>query len=230
MAKLFNLARVSTSTTGTGTVTLGAPISGYLSFASAGVANGDTVAYGISDGANSEIGTGVYSSTGPTLTRTVTNSTNSNTAVSLSGTAQVFITPRAADLMNPASNLSDVANTQTAQSNLLGTFASYTPTVTVTGGSGTSHSSEGGSYYKIGKLLYVDVFANVSWSSAPSQISWSLPAGLSLGSYASILPGGAFAQGLVGFGFSSGGTINLVPPSGASSGTQFMVSGVVLVN
>ena len=102
MAKLCNLARMTTATTGTGTITLGAAVSGYLTFAQAGVNDGDIVSYGINDGTNSEVGTGTYAASGTTLTRTVTSSTNSNAAISLSGTAQVFITPRAADLVTPA--------------------------------------------------------------------------------------------------------------------------------
>src|SRR6185369_17874589 len=96
-ANLYNLARMSTATTGTGTITLGSAVSGYLTFAQAGVANGATVSYGILDGSNSECGTGTYTTAGTTLTRTVTNSTNSNSAISLSGSAVVFITPIAAD-------------------------------------------------------------------------------------------------------------------------------------
>ena len=102
MAKLYNLARMTTATTGTGPITLGAAVSGYLTFAQAGVNDGDGVSYGISDGANSEVGTGTYSASGTTLTRSPTSSTNGNAAISLSGTAQVFITPRAADLITPA--------------------------------------------------------------------------------------------------------------------------------
>lgn len=98
MAKLYNLARMSTATTGTGTITLGSAVSGYLTFAQAGVSNADVVDYAIKDGANSEIGTGTYTSSGTTLTRTVTNSTNSNAAINLSGSAEVFISPRAATL------------------------------------------------------------------------------------------------------------------------------------
>jgi hypothetical protein len=93
MAKLYNLARMTTATTGTGTITLGSAVSGYLSFASAGVQNGDTVTYAIKDGSNSEIGEGVYTTSGTTLTRSVIKSTNSDTAISLSGSAEVFITP-----------------------------------------------------------------------------------------------------------------------------------------
>jgi len=100
MAKLFNLARMTTATAGTGTITLGSAVSGFLTFALAGVANGDVVDYAIKDGANSEIGTATYSTSGPSLTgRTVTKSTNSNAAINLSGTAEVFISPRAETLI-----------------------------------------------------------------------------------------------------------------------------------
>ena len=97
MAKLYNLARVQTATTGTGTITLGSPVSPFLSFSSAGVGNGETVSYAIQDGANSETGRGVYTSSGTTLTRSVLKSTNSNTPINLSGSAQVVITAVAED-------------------------------------------------------------------------------------------------------------------------------------
>lgn len=89
---------MTTATTGTGTITLVSAVSGYLTFALAGAADGEVVAYAINDGVNSEHGTGTLGSTATTLTRTVTNSTNSNAAISLSGSAQVFISPRAADI------------------------------------------------------------------------------------------------------------------------------------
>jgi len=128
MAKLYNLARMTTATTGTGTITLGSAASGFLTFALAGVANGDVVAYGIKDGANSEVGTGTYTASGTTLTRSVTKSTNSNSPISLSGTAEVFIVARAEDILNPANNLSDVASAATARSNLGAQAAlGYTP-------------------------------------------------------------------------------------------------------
>jgi len=96
--KLLNLARMTTATAGTGTITLGAAVPGFLTFAQAGVANGDVVSYGIADGTSSEVGTGTYTASGTTLTRTVTKSTNADAAISLSGTAQAFITIRAEDI------------------------------------------------------------------------------------------------------------------------------------
>src|SRR5208282_2058163 len=88
---LYDLARMTTATTGTGTVTLNAAVSGYLTFAAAGVPNGAVVSYGIADGSNCEVGTGVYGSSGTTLARTPLISSNSNAAISLSGNAHVFI-------------------------------------------------------------------------------------------------------------------------------------------
>lgn len=99
MAKLYNLARVRTATTGTGTMTLGSAVTGFLTFAQAGVSNGDVVAYSIRDGASSEIGYGTYTSASLTLSRTVRKSTNSDALISLSGNAEVLITPSAADLV-----------------------------------------------------------------------------------------------------------------------------------
>ena len=112
MTKHYDLARMTTATTGTGTITLGAAASGFLSFAAAGASDGDTVTYAIQDGANSEIGYGVYTAAGTTLTRTVLKSTNANAAISLSGSAQVFITVAAEDLA--LAGLADVANTSGA--------------------------------------------------------------------------------------------------------------------
>lgn len=98
MAKLYNLARMTTTTTGTGTVTLAAAVTGFLTFALAGVQDGDVVSYAIRDGTNSEVGTGTYTAATKALTRTIRKSTNGNSAISLSGAAEVFITPAAEDL------------------------------------------------------------------------------------------------------------------------------------
>jgi len=92
MAKLFNRAKMTTSTTGTGTVTLGSASVGFQSFADAGVSNGDVVQYVIEEGSNFEIGTGTYTASGTTLSRTPSESSNSGSAISLTGAATVSVT------------------------------------------------------------------------------------------------------------------------------------------
>lgn len=104
MATLFNRARVSTATTGTGTITLGAATSdAYFTFAEAGVPDAAVVSYVIEDGTDVEMGVGTYTSSGTTLSRdTVTASKISGTAgtskIDLSGSAIVFLTPLAAHI------------------------------------------------------------------------------------------------------------------------------------
>lgn len=99
MAKLFNRARMSVSgTPGTGTITLGSAQSGFQSFSAAGVADGDTVSYVIEDGTNWEVGQGVYTASGTTLSRGAISSSNSNTAINASSNATVFLSALASDL------------------------------------------------------------------------------------------------------------------------------------
>ncbi|MEL0099885.1 MAG: hypothetical protein VW907_10040, partial [Opitutae bacterium] len=89
---------MSTSTTGTGTITLGSAETGYQTFADAGVADGDVVRYVIEDGNDWEIGSGTYTATGTTLSRTVSESSNADAALNLTGSAVVFITAAAGDV------------------------------------------------------------------------------------------------------------------------------------
>jgi len=94
----YNRAKMTTATTGTGTLTLGAAVDGFQSFAAAGVANAATVAYIIEDGDAWEVGTGVYTTSGTTLTRVVEESSNADAALDLTGSAEVFIGLTAAAL------------------------------------------------------------------------------------------------------------------------------------
>ena len=89
---------MSTSTTGTGTITLGSAVASFQTFEGSGITNGQTVRYAIEDGNAFEIGSGTYTSSGTTLSRSVTESSNSDSAISLSGNAQVFVTAAVADL------------------------------------------------------------------------------------------------------------------------------------
>ena len=100
MVTLVNRAKMTTSTTGTGTITLGSAVSGFQTFADAGVSNGQTVRYTIEDGTNFEIGSGTYTASGTTLSRNVSESSNSDAAINLSGSAEVFVTAAAADILS----------------------------------------------------------------------------------------------------------------------------------
>lgn len=132
MAILVNRAKMTTVTTGTGNITLGSAVSGYQTFAAAGVTNSNVVSYVIEDGTAWEIGTGTYTTTGTTLTRTVTQSSNAGSAITLSGTAVVFVSAVEADIVQL-----DKAQTLTAKT-LAAPVITGTPTETVFAITGTT--------------------------------------------------------------------------------------------
>jgi len=82
----------STSTTGTGTLTLGGAATGFQSFSVVG--DGNTTYYAISDGTDWEVGVGTYTASGTTLSRdTILESSNSGSAVNWgAGSKDVFVT------------------------------------------------------------------------------------------------------------------------------------------
>ena len=91
---LADRVKETTTTTGTGTVTLAGAVTGYQSFTAIG--DGNTTYYTIASQSNSEweVGIGTYTSSGTTLSRTtVLSSSNAGSLVNFSsGTKDVFVT------------------------------------------------------------------------------------------------------------------------------------------
>ena len=106
----------TTTTTGTGTYTLGGAVAGFETF-TANLSNSDTTYYCCTDGTDFEVGLGTFTSSGTTLARTtVISSSNSNNAVSWSsGTRTLFCTlPATKTIVLDASGNASVGGTVTA--------------------------------------------------------------------------------------------------------------------
>ncbi len=99
MALTLNRAVMTTTTTGTGTVTLGEAVIPFQSFSAASAINTAIYGYLIEDANGAwEIGSGVYTSSGTTLSR-VLDQSSTGSLLSLSGAARVTILERTADLV-----------------------------------------------------------------------------------------------------------------------------------
>lgn len=77
---LADRVQETSTTSGTGSLTLAGAVTGYQSFSS-GIGNGNTTYYSISDGTNWEIGTGTYTSAGNTISRDVVFSSSNGGAL-----------------------------------------------------------------------------------------------------------------------------------------------------
>jgi cytoskeletal protein CcmA (bactofilin family) len=112
----------TTTTTGTGTYTLGGAVTGFETFTT-NLSNSDTTYYCCTDNTDFEVGLGTFTSSGTTLARTaILASSNSNNAVSWSsGTRTVFCTlPAAKTVFLDASGNTSVSGSVTATSFVIG--------------------------------------------------------------------------------------------------------------
>jgi hypothetical protein len=162
MALIFaDRVKESTTTSGTGTITLAGAQTGYQSFAVVG--NGNTCYYTIADQAGTgtgawEVGVGTYSTTGPTLARTtVLASSNSGSLVSFGANAKdVFLTSPAEKFFGTDQTLgisnggTNSTATPTAGGAVYGTGTAYG--ITAAGTSGQPLISAGASAPSFGTL------------------------------------------------------------------------------
>jgi hypothetical protein len=116
----FNYAdrvKETTTTTGTGTITLGGAVTDYRSFSSA-IAVGDVVAYCIEDTVNHawEVGMGTLVTSGTLSRDTVLSSSNSNALVTFAaGTKSIFCTLPGSRLLVPEGSGGTPAPAQTLE-------------------------------------------------------------------------------------------------------------------
>ncbi len=96
-SSFINRAKANTSTTGTGTITLGSTVVPFQSWSAAGAVNGLSYSYLIEEGNAWEIGIGVYSSGGGTVTRSLVES-STGSLLSLTGSATISSILAAADI------------------------------------------------------------------------------------------------------------------------------------
>ena len=104
--KFANRVKVISTTTGTGTITLGSAVESFQTFSDGGILDGNSVRYTIVDTNDWEVGTGVYTHSGTTMSRSLEES-STGSLLNLSGEQEVFITTSATDIENLGSRSID---------------------------------------------------------------------------------------------------------------------------
>lgn len=150
-----NRIKETTTTTGTGDVTLAGASTGYAAFSSV-LSTGNTTYYCIADqgGSNWEVGLGTFTSPSTLARTTVYSSSNSNTLVTFTtGTKDVFIT----QVANAAPNSIGISGSTSGVITINTSAAAGTWTLTLPTTAGTS-----------GYLLQTDGSGVTTWRQGPS--------------------------------------------------------------
>ncbi len=152
---LKDRVKETTTTTSTGTYTLGGAQVGYQAFSVVG--DGNTTYYTVTDGTNWEVGVGTYTLSGTTLSRdTILASSNSGNAVSWSaGSKDVFLTYPAersvyidgSDIV-PATTASYSGNVTTIQLRNSSTPSAVPTALSLSAGELVVNTADGKLYFK----------------------------------------------------------------------------------
>lgn len=180
---LYDRVWFTTATTGTGTVTVGSALSSYQTPAGASVPNAGPITYTILDGTAWETGTGVYTTSGTTVSRVLVAS-STGSLLNLSGTATMFFTALAsktpqldlAQTWSAAQTFSALpvlsgggisfpaTQVPSADANTLDDYeeGTFTPALKFGGNSvGMTYTNQAGRYTKIGNRVDVCIIANL---------------------------------------------------------------------
>jgi hypothetical protein len=163
---LADRVKETTTTTGTGDISLGGAETNFVAFGTA-LSDSDTTYYAIVDDVNAdfEIGIGTYTSGTDSLSRdTILDSTNAGSAVNLgAGTKTVFITYPADKALRVGSDISDLTN----DSGFITSATSISTTAPVSPSAGDLWwNSESGQL----KIYYTDVDGS-QWVDAAASAS-----------------------------------------------------------
>lgn len=151
------------SSSGLAAFTLDGQMPGFVSFATALPANGDTTWYCAVNGNDWEIGLGTRTSAAVLARTTVIRSSNANASVNFSAAPIVFTTL-------PGSKVGTVAGVDLSTA-----WAAYTPTVTAGTGTFTTVSAAG-RYKQIGKTVFASMRVTITnLGTAGTDVRVTLP-------------------------------------------------------
>jgi hypothetical protein len=162
----------TSTTTGTGTLTLAGAVTGFQDFSVIG--NGNTTYYTITSNGAWEVGIGTYTSSGTTLSRdTVLESSNSGSKITLTGVSNVFVTypaEKSVDIETAQTLTNKTLTSPTLTAPVLGTPASGSVTNLTGTASININGTVGATTPNTGAFTTLSASSNIQLSAAGTSI------------------------------------------------------------